>query len=314
MSFAAPLFLAALLVIPLGFAAQRASARRRQRYAIRFPATATVGAVLVRQSRARRFAPPLLLVLAVAALALALARPQTTVAVPSEQASVVLIIDTSRSMEADDVSPNRLAAAQRAAQSFLDEVPKELNVGVVGFSDVIHTVQRPIRDREPVRLTIDSFNPVGGTNTGGGLEAALEVLTRVKPGEARPPGAIILLSDGKATDGPDPVGVARRARRARIPVSTVALGTPDGAVQGGPYGGFLPVPPDPATMRRIARASGGQAFTARSSDSLKQVYQRLGSRIGTKTEKREVTSTFALGGLLFLLGGAGLAARWRGAL
>jgi Ca-activated chloride channel family protein len=311
MSLAAPWFLLALAIVPMAVAAQRLSARRRNRFAVRFPAAVTLAGVIAAPSAWRRRLPAVLLAAAVATLAVALARPQKTVAVAAREASIVLVIDTSRSMEAQDVEPDRLAAARKAAQRFVGKVPKQINVGVVAFSDVIHTVQAPVRDRDTIRATIDALQPIGGTNTGGALEAALSTLTRKKRQE-RPPSAIVLLSDGKATDGPDPVTVAGRARRERIPISTVALGTPDGVVEGGPYGGFLPVPPDPETMRAIARASGGQAFTAENSDQLGKVYERLGSRIGSRSEKREITAAFAAGGLLFLLAGTGLAARWRG--
>jgi len=123
--------------------------------------------------------------------------------------------------------------------------------------------------------------------------------------------AIVLLSDGANTVGQDPITVAQRARKLKIPVYTVALGTPDGVVTG-PMGEPIPVPPDPATLRQIAEQSGGRAFETGDAGELDEVYEQLGSRIGTRTEQRELSVGFAAGGLLLLLGGLGTGLRWRG--
>jgi Ca-activated chloride channel family protein len=314
LTFASPVYLLALLIIPAGVLLHAASIRRRRRFAVRLPATATLAGIVGPRSTWRRRIPPALLALAVVALAVALARPERTVAVPIERASVALVIDGSRSMEATDVDPTRLDAAKSAANRFLDAVPSQLRVGLVGYSDTPHTVQAPSQDREATRLTIGSLEADGGTATGDALNVALQGLLNQKDarGARRPPAAIVLLSDGKTTAGQDPVAVARQAARARIPVYTVALGTPDGVVEGGPFGGTLAVPPDPVTLRRIARASGGQAFKVEDSAELDRVYKKLGSQVGTKREKREVTSGFAGIGLVVLAAGALAAIRWRG--
>jgi Ca-activated chloride channel homolog len=227
--------------------------------------------------------------LAVAGLVLALARPETTVAVPVEQASVVLVTDTSRSMTATDVSPDRLQAARAAAERFLDEAPEELRVGAVAFSDTARVLAPPTTEHDDVRYALQTLTADGGTATGDGLAAALESLDR------RAPTAVVLLSDGKQTAGRDAVTVAREGR---VPVYTVALGTPDGVVDGN-----MPVPPDPEALREIAQASGGQAFEASDGDELTAVYERLGSQLGTREETREITAAFAAAGIL-LLGGA----------
>ena len=263
-----------------------------------------------RGPRWRRIVPPALLCLALSGLALALARPETTVAVPIEQASVVLVTDTSGSMNATDVQPSRLDAAQDAADRFLDKVPDRLRVGLVAFSDAPHTVLRPAVEREPVRSAVDGLTAEGGTATGDALDSALRALgTR---GKDAPPAAIVLLSDGANQSGRDPAAVAREAARAGVPIYTVALGTPDGQVEAN--GQILPVPPDPASLEEVARASGGAAFAAEDAGALDEVYQRLGSQIGTRKEKREISAGFAAAGLLLL--GASLAGslRWRGRL
>jgi Ca-activated chloride channel homolog len=295
MSFAAPLFLLGLLAVPAGVALHLLAQRRRRRFAVRFPGAPIAALAVPAGARWRRHVPSALLALAVAGLVTALARPEATVAVPVEQASVVLVTDTSRSMTATDVAPDRLEAARSAAGRFLDEAPDELRVGAVAFSDTAGVLQPPTTDHEQVRAALAGLTADGGTATGDGLAAALESL---EGGERRPPAAIVLLSDGKQTSGRDAVTVAQEAGEQRVPVYTVALGTPDGIVDGS-----LRVPPDPEALRQIAQASGGQAFEASDGDQLTAVYERLGSQLGTREETREVTAVFAAAGLL-LLGGA----------
>jgi Ca-activated chloride channel homolog len=310
MSFQAPLFLLGLGVVPLVLAALAVARRRPARYAIRFPALPTLASVAPRGGRWRRHVPPALLCLALAGLALALARPEATIAVPVEQASVVLVTDTSGSMNATDVAPSRLAAAKDAAGSFLDGVPDELRVGLVGFSDAPHTVLNPTADREQVRAAIDRLAADGGTATGDALAGALQALG--DRGEDAPPAAVVLLSDGANQTGRDPAAVAREAGAADVPVYTVALGTPGGQVE--ELGQVIPVPPDPEALREIARVSGGEAFAAEDAGALDAVYERLGSQIGTREEKREVSAGFAAAGLLLLGGALAASLRWRGLL
>jgi len=310
MSFASPIGLLALLVIPLGALALWAARSRRRRYALRFPAVSTIALVLPHSPAWRRWLPTALLGLAAAALALALAKPQHTIALPIQQASVVLVSDASGSMAATDVEPTRLDAARSAAKTFVNKVPKSLRIGLVGYSTFPHTVLRPALDRDVVETTLDGLVADGGTATGDALASALETLQ--PSGKAkRPPSAIVLLSDGATTDGQDPVAVAREAAKLKTPIYTVALGTPDGVVPNG-IGGFTPVPPDPETLKQIADASGGQAFTAQDADQLRGVYEKLGTQVGTKPAKRELTAGFAGAGLLFLLLSVGAGAWYRG--
>jgi len=311
MSFQAPLFLFALAVVPLALTALFLARRRPARYVVRFPALPTLAQVMPRGGRWRRRVPPALLCLALAGLALALARPETTVAVPVEQASVVLVTDTSGSMEATDVAPSRLAAAKAAAARFLDRVPDELRVGLVAYSDAPHTVLRPTEDRATVRAAVDRLAADGGTATGDALASALRALGE-QEGEDRPPAAVVVLSDGATTTGRDPVEVAGEAGTAGVPVYSVALGTAEGRIES--HGQVVPVPPDPEALREVAQRSGGAAFAAEDADALDEVYERLGSRIGTREEKREISAGFAAAGLLLLGGALGTSLRWRGRL
>jgi Ca-activated chloride channel family protein len=304
-SFLSPLALLVLFAVPLALLAHIAAGRRRRRYPVRFPALATLAAVAAPEPRWSRHLPIGLLALAIAALALSLARPEKTVHVPVERASVVLVTDISRSMSATDVSPTRLEAARSAAESFLEEVPEELRVGLVAFSDTAQTLQTPTTDRDAVARALDTLQPIAGTATGAGLATALtDLKVRNAAGDGaarRAPAAIVLLSDGSATDRNAADRVAEEARRLRVPIYTVALGTPSGTIE--LRGSTLQVPPDPQALQRIATASGGRAFEAADSDELDAVYDRLGSQIGTKPEKREITTYFA-GAALLLLGGA----------
>jgi Ca-activated chloride channel family protein len=299
-SFISPIALLCLFAVPLAVMAHVAAGRRRRRYPVRFPALATLAAVAAPEPRWSRHLPFALLALALAALAISLARPEKTVQVAVERASVVLVTDISRSMSATDVSPTRLEAARGAAESFLGKVPGELRVGLVAFSDSAQTLQTPTSDHDAVKAALDTLQPIAGTATGAGLRTALDDLKVRGADTRRPPAALVLLSDGSATDGAAADQVAEQARRLRVPIYTVALGTPDGAIE--IQGRTLRVPPDPEALQRIASTSGGQAFEAEDSDELDAVYDRLGSQIGTKPEKREITTYFAGAGLLLLAG------------
>ncbi|MEA2324975.1 MAG: Ca-activated chloride channel [bacterium] len=314
-SFQDPIALLGLALIPMILLVQQAFRRRAQRYAVRFTAVSTLRAVVGTAPAWRRHVPAALALAALATLVLALARPHRTVAVPAEQASVVLVTDHSRSMMATDVSPTRLEAARDAARRFLDKVPSAVRVGAVAYSDAPDAVQAPTTRRDDVRRIIDGLVADGSTATGDALAAALEGISRDRKNGHRPPAAIVLLSDGKTTTGRDPVQVARRAGRARVPIYTVALGTPGATIPNPyPYASPLPVPPDPATLRQIAEESRGRAYTVEDSGELSGIYQRLGSSIGTRNRQQEITAAFAIGGLLLLVGAAAGSLRWSGRL
>lgn len=295
-----PIWLLLLAAIPLAIAVQVLLARRRRRYAVRFPALSTLVASAGGPSAWRRWVPAILLFTALAGLAVAMTRPERTVAVPIEKASVMLVTDTSNSMIADDVDPDRLSAAQSAARTFIDAVPKGLALGAVAYSTGPYNVLPPTEDKNEVRDIINSLQADGATATGDALQAALDALRQQRGKDGRPaPAAIILLSDGQTTAGRDPIGVAREAKKRRVPIYTVALGTEQGTIPG-PGGSTVPVPPDPETLREIAQITGAQAFTVDDASALEGVYQRLGSRIGSKTETREMTAGFAAIGAVLL--------------
>jgi Ca-activated chloride channel family protein len=273
-----------------------------------------VAAIAVKTPAWRRHLPPALLAAAALAMAVALARPEATIAVAVERASVILVTDKSGSMAADDVSPTRLEAARNAAESFLDRVPDSLLVGFVAYASTPEAAVEPTVDHDAISRTLAELSPAGGTATGDALNVALDRLEARKEDGRVPPSAIVLLSDGKTTEGADPLSAAQRAGRLRVPVYTVALGTPDGVVPGGPFGQPIPVPPDPATLRAIATTSGGRSFEVEDAGELDRVYEDLGSQIGTRKEQREVSAAFAAAGLLLLLGGVGTGLRWRGRL
>ena len=318
MSFEAPLVLLALAAIPLlGLAYMRQQGRRRAQAAA-FARPALQRNVVARRPGWRRHMPYLALALALALLIVAAARPQKTVAVPVERASIMLLTDNSGSMEATDVRPTRLTAAKQAAQRFVDKVPARLNIGVLAFNQTPRVLQSPTRDRFDVSAAIERMTPSGGTATGAAIATATNVLRHI-PGELgrRPPSAMVLLSDGKSTSGADPIAAARAAGRLHIPIYTVALGTAGGTIEVPRRGGgsrTQAVPPDPQSLARIADASGGRAFTAQTATGLSQVYEKLGSQLGHRDEKRQVTSAVAGGGLLLLLTGAALSLGWFGRL
>jgi Ca-activated chloride channel family protein len=226
----------------------------------------------------------------------------------------MLVTDHSRSMQATDVAPDRLSAAQAAARKFLAQVPAAVRVGVVAFSTSPDAVQSPSSDRAETTRVIDQQVADGATASGDALQVALDTLNADRQNGKRPPAAIVLLSDGKTTTGRDPIEVARTAGRLHIPIFTVALGTADATVPNPGYGGPLPVPPDPETLAQISQASGGRAFTAQDSTRLASIYKSLGSQLGSKNVRQEVTNSFVLVGLGLLLGGAALSVRSRGRL
>ncbi len=313
MSLADPIYLLALLIIPIGALLAVLARKRRRRYAVRLPTAGTLAALLPRESQLSRVLPGVLLATAVAALVLALAKPQVTVAVPVERASVMLVTDASGSMQATDVAPTRLDAARNAVNKFLGEVPKAMRVGLLTYSSTVESLENPTTDREQIRDAAGAITAGGGTATGDALAAALERLQSTQSKTDPAPSAILLLSDGMTSQGVDPLEIARKAKQAGVSISTVALGTPNGTVELSP--GFRrAVPPDPETLRQIAEISGGQAFTADDSDELDNVYKTVGSKLGTKPEKREATAGAAGIGALFLAAALAMALRRRGRL
>jgi len=317
-SFAAPLFLLALLAVPLIVVAYVGFERRRRTGERAFATPETMPSVAPSRPGWHRHAPMAAYAVAITGLALALARPEATVAVPDGQAAVMLTTDRSVSMSARDVSPTRLEAARRAADSFLDEVPEDARVGSVVYNDRVRDVETPSTDRARVREALEGLQARGGTATGDALAASMAALepARGRSGERPGPAAIVLLSDGYSTLGRDPLVVAREARRQGIRVHTVALGTDRGEIERRTRTGTVNrrVPPDRESLRRIADASGGRAFATADELQLDAVYEELGEQLGTREERREVTAGFAGLAAVMLVAGGLMSLRWFGRL
>jgi Ca-activated chloride channel family protein len=317
-SFAAPLVLLGLLGLPLLAAIYLGEQRSRVSAAAAFASPRVQASVAPRKPGFRRHLPMLALLAAIALLITAAAKPQRTVSVPVERASIMLGTDVSGSMTAKDVAPNRLEAAKQAARNFVAQVPSKVNVGVMAFNDIASVLQSPTTDRQAVNAAITSMRSSGGTATGNAIDTAVNVLNRTpKLRGRRPPAALVLLSDGASTRGRDPVAAAQAARKLHIPVYTVALGTQNGSITVPKRGGGTQVqrvPPDPQSLAQIARASGGATFTAQSASGLKQVYQKLGSQLSHRKQKQQITTAFAGAAALLLLAGLGMSLGWFGRL
>jgi len=317
-SFQAPLVLLGLIALPLLLAIYVGEQRRRRRVAEAFAVPKLQPSVAPVRPRWRRHLPVLFLTLALVVLVGAAARPQRTVAIPVENAAIVLATDVSGSMTATDVAPNRLIAAKRAARTFLDSVPPRVKVGVMAFNQTPTLLESPTTDREAARNAIASMTPSGGTASGEAIATALTTLrTNTTPAARKAPAAIVLLSDGASTSGRDAIEAARAAGNAKVPVYTVALGTAEGTITvPGRDGGAETkrVPPDPAALGRIASVSDGKTFSIQTAAGLSAVYKRLGSQLGHRFEKHQITQAFAGGGLLLLVLGGALSLGWFGRL
>jgi Ca-activated chloride channel family protein len=313
MSFAAPLWLLALALVPLALAAHVRAGRKARRYAVRFPALSTLAVAAGRTSAWRRHLPAALLLAAIASLGVALARPHVSYRAAVNQASIMLVTDHSGSMAANDVQPTRLAAAERAANTFIDQLPSKVSVGAVAFSSSPDAVQGPVTNKSAARAVIDAQTADGATATGDALQLALQLLHGSNP--KHQPSAIVLLSDGAANAGVDAATVARVAGKDKIPIDTVALGTANATVPNpDPFQPPLDASPDYHLMQTIAKVSGGRTFNAQSADELSSIYKQLGNRLGSVTRKHEITATFAIGGMVLLLLASVGSARWSGRL
>jgi Ca-activated chloride channel homolog len=306
MSFQAPLLLASLALVPLVAVAYVVAQRRRRRYAVHYTNVDLLASVVGRAWS--RHVPALLALLALAALLVALARPQHTVAAVRHEATVMLVTDTSGSMLATDVKPTRLAAAQAAARTFTRKVPEAFRLGLVGFGSTAQQLVAPTTDHTQVLAAVNTLKVHGATAMGDALDLALRSARAPVggglglSGGQRLPAAIVLLSDGASTRGKDPIDVATQAKKAKIPIYTVALGTRGGILNR--KGHRIPVPPDALVLQDIARTTGGQYFAAPNAARLNAVYAHLGTRLAHIKEKRQVTSAFAGGALVLLLAGA----------
>jgi Ca-activated chloride channel homolog len=294
MSFRWPELLWAVLLVPLVLLLWMRGERRRTERAGVFGNSALLPNVVTARPGWRRVLPVILYLLAATVLLVALARPEATAQVPRDQATIMLVMDTSRSMLNDDVSPTRIEAARAAADAFLEEIPDRFQVGLVTFAAAPSIQALPTTDKEAVRSALANAPVRGGTAVGDALVRALQASRPRNAGNnERPPTAVLLLTDGDSRSGISPLVAAQQARDEEVPVFTVAI-----------------APEPPLELQQIAEMTGGQAFTAPTAEQLAAVYRDLGSRLTYVEEKRELTSYFMGGAAIFLLLGAAASITW----
>jgi Ca-activated chloride channel family protein len=312
-SFTWPLVLVALVALPLLVLLHVWSERRRVRSQAAFGNPDLLPNMVARRPGPLRWVPLLLLLLALGAMIVGVARPHATVSVKREEATVILALDVSRSMKSEDVEPTRLDAARDAAKTFLEEIPEKFRVGVVSFATRASVGVAPTEDRELVNSALDTLAPGEGTAIGDAVALSLEVGAKQTTVDGEiPPRTILLISDGKQDGGRvQPAQAAAAAREAGIPVHTVLVGTAAGVVEEELPGGFrriIQVPPDPETLEQLSAATGGDFFTALDDEGLRTVYEELGSRLGERKVRREMTDLVAGGAAALLLMGGALSA------
>jgi Ca-activated chloride channel family protein len=329
MSFVWPLALLTLLLVPLALGVYLIVQRRPPRYAVAFPNLGVL-ATVVGGGGWRRWVPPALFLLALGALGIAMARPNVNVTVQREQATIVLAIDSSGSMRAEDVAPTRMGAAQAAVRRFLDGLPPKFRVGMVTFAGEAQVVAPPSTDRELVLSSLDYLIPLRGTAIGDAVARAAEVARQAvgpegerelasvqtvapAPPKVEAPAAVLLLSDGFQTAGLlQPLEGAARAKELGIPVYSIALGTDEGVLDLSFAGEArrIPVPPDRASLRAIAEQTGGKYYDAPSAEALEAAYSDLGSLLEGEPGKAEATFAFLAAAAALALLAGGLGALW----
>ena len=315
MTFEWPSALIGLVLVPVLVALYLLWERRRADYASRFTTVSLLPNLVDASPRWRRHLPLAILLVALTAMVVGVARPHATLSVKREEATAILVIDTSLSMSADDVKPTRLEAARREARAFLDQLPSKYRVAIVGFAGRAYVALPPTNDRDLAVSALRNLHPAEGTSLGDAVALATRIAGRQRASDgSKPPAAIIVISDGAQFSGKtSPAAAALRARQAHIPVYSVLVGTENGVINVPLQGGFtaqMRVPPSPETLRTVTQITGGRFFPAPSVSQLRAVYGRLGSHLGSRKESREVTNLFAGGSAALLLLGGGLSALW----
>jgi Ca-activated chloride channel homolog len=319
MTFSSPLLLLTLLVVPLAIAGWVLLQRRRARYAIAFTNLDVLASVVATGRPWRRIVPLVLALLALALLCVGVARPQVTVRGDRTEGTVILLVDVSRSMVARDVKPSRLGAARIAIREFLRKIPRQFAVGIISFSSEPNVVSPVTTDRNVTDAAVSYLLPEGGTAIGDAIARAVQVgkasqrSLNARPSGRNAPLSILMLSDGAQRTGfLQPEQGAERARAAGYRIYTIALGTPNGVVNLNfrDFGRSIPVPPDPATLKRISAITGGEFFAAPSADALKSAYQKVRATVATAPRKAEATVGFVVGGAALLLVSGLLSAFW----
>lgn len=343
MSFLWPDLLWSLLAVPVLVALYVWLLRRRKKVAVRYSGLAMVREAMGKGPGWRRHVPPVLMLLALSALLVATGRPTTTVTLPSQQRQVILAMDVSGSMRAEDVEPNRMAAAQAAARDFIAAQPLSTRIGVVTFAGTTALVQPPTHSKDDVLAAIDRFNFQRATAVGSGILVALQAIfpdlevdlgasdprpafseqakgRSLDAGAAKPPpepvepgsyksAAIILLTDGQTTTGPDPIAAARMAAERGVRVFTVGVGTDNGELLFGD-GWSMRVSLDEEALRNIANLTGGEYFYAGTATELKKIYDSLNSKLTLEKRETEITALLAGGAAALVLMAAGLSMLW----
>jgi Ca-activated chloride channel family protein len=282
----------------------------RKSYAVRFTNVELLRTLAPKGLGWRRHAAAGVLLLSLLVLATAMARPSVDTEEPLERATVMLAIDVSLSMQADDVAPTRLEAAQEAAKAFVAELPVAYNLGLVSFAKAANVLVPPTKDRAAVTAAIDGLALAEATATGEAVFTCLEAIQTVPAAgaEGPPPARIVLLSDGYRTSGRSVEEAAAAAAAANVPVSTIAFGTDDGTVDIG--GQSQRVPVDRLSLSELAETTQGFFYEAASVNELKRVYEDMGSSLGHRIAPREVTQWYAGIALLLALSAAGLSLLW----
>jgi len=283
---------------------------RRRQYAVRFTNVDLLRTLAPKGLGWRRHLAAGAFLLSLMALATAMARPSVDREEPLERATVMLAIDVSLSMEADDVAPSRIEAAQEAAKQFVSELPETYNLGLVSFAKSANVLVPPSKDRAAVTQAIDGLTLAEATATGEAVFTCLEAIRSVPAdgAEGVPPARVVLLSDGYRTSGRSVEEAASAASAANVPVSTIAFGTDAGVVDIG--GQLQPVPVDRLALAELAETTRGFFYEAASVSELKQVYEDMGSSIGHRVQPREITQWYAGFALLFALAAGGMSLLW----
>ena len=345
MSFQTPVLLLGLLALPILGAWYLGRVRERRLAAQAFAAPRLAASVLPDSPGWRRHVPIVALALALAALIVGAARPRVRISRTVAQLSTMLALDMSGSMQARDIAPSRAAAAQHAADVFIGGVPAGVAVGVMQFNQAPEVLATPTGNHRAAIEALGRLRIGGGTAIGSAIDTSLALLRpasdkndngtgsgetsgatagngdpTVTPGAAsgKASAAIVLLSDGKSTSGSDPLAAARAARRLRIPIFTVAIGTPSGTIsvprRAGGGTATVPVPIEGSELARVAELSGGRAYTAADAGHLSAIYKQLSARLSHHSERRDLTPYFLGAGLGLLLLGSALSLAWFGRL